>query len=379
MKYLEEGLSDELKTELHEQLKQFEEPELVKIVLFAEFAPEELWREVVLELEKIQLEASKVQHIAILKKKKLRRLRITAAAALIIAGVMALLLSIYKSVERNGVPIVSGVILELDDGRQVSLDTIAITELPDQGGYKLFVGKGMLRYVRKQNGPYYKGRPVFNWIYVPQGKQYMVKLPDESTVCLNEYSSIRYFFCDSIRHRSISMRGEACFNIKPMVLDNKKVPFTVDVKTDIGLHQKITVLGTTFNVNAYSYSPIIKTSLFEGSVKVESGGKTVSMKPGEAAMVSKREINVSKEEDVKDAIAWKNDSFYFSYVPIKNVLRELELWYGQPIEYKGDKQSKVSMMLPRSMDYESLIRGFAKDGNCTFRKKGNVIQVVQKN
>ena len=379
IKNYKKRLSRKDRIKFKKSLKVLGDSRLASIWVMARFASDEGWNEYIQTIEKKDPENSApAQDTATLKKKRLRRLKITAAAGMVLVCVMALFFLINKSLKQNGLPIANGVILELGDGRPVMLDTVSISGLPDQGNCKLFVGGGMLRYVPRQNGPYYKRPPVLNRIKVPGGKQYTVKLPDGSTVCLNEYSTIRFPVCDTLLHRSIAMRGEAYFKIAPLVSANKKMPFTVHVETNTGLEQRITVLGTIFNVNAYPDTPfLIKTTLVEGVVKIESGKKAVIMKPGEMVQVSKNKIIKTKENVKKDAIAWKNDVFIFTDATIKNILKELECWYAQPIEYIGDTQSKISIMLPRSIDHESIIKGVAKVGNCTFQKKGNVIRLEQ--
>ncbi|MGG6495313.1 UNVERIFIED_CONTAM: FecR domain-containing protein, partial [Bacteroidetes bacterium 56_B9] len=64
--------------------------------------------------------------------------------------------------------------------------------------------------------------------------------------------------------------GEAYFEVKR----NEKKPFIV--QTSKG---DIEVLGTKFNVEAYTSSPKLVTSLMEGSVKFSAGARSIVLKP----------------------------------------------------------------------------------------------------
>jgi ferric-dicitrate binding protein FerR (iron transport regulator) len=65
------------------------------------------------------------------------------------------------------------------------------------------------------------------------------------------------------------------------VANNAAMPF----KVKIGDKAEVEVLGTHFNVNAYSDEPTITTTLLEGSVKVTgpTQNNSTTIKPGEAS------------------------------------------------------------------------------------------------
>src|SRR5690606_9494752 len=96
---------------------------------------------------------------------------------------------------------------------------------------------------------------VLNTISTPKAGQYQVVLPDGTRVWLNSASSIRYPSRFSEGERYVEITGEAYFEVAP----DKKRPFFVK-----SAHQKIEVLGTHFNVNAYSDEENTTTTLSEG-------------------------------------------------------------------------------------------------------------------
>lgn len=66
------------------------------------------------------------------------------------------------------------------------------------------------------------------------------------------------------------MDGEAYFEVSA----NKNKPFYVHTSKG-----EIKVLGTHFNLEAYSNADVFKTSLFEGKVRVRVKGNNIYLKP----------------------------------------------------------------------------------------------------
>jgi len=77
--------------------------------------------------------------------------------------------------------------------------------------------------------------------------------------------------------RRVELTGEAYFE----VVKNKDKPFLVMAKG-----MQVEVLGTHFNINAYDDEATVKTTLLEGSVKINTNSKSNAvLMPGEQAQV----------------------------------------------------------------------------------------------
>src|SRR5690606_23635037 len=92
-------------------------------------------------------------------------------------------------------------------------------------------------------------------------------MSDGSQVWLNSDSRITYPIMFAEDHREVQMEGEAYFKIVRRNGKKGKIPFVVKIK-----NQLIEVLGTEFNVNAYSEK--VYTTLVEGAVVPSSGKGT---------------------------------------------------------------------------------------------------------
>lgn len=187
---------------------------------------------------------------------------------------------------------------------------------------------------------------VYNMITTPRGGQYHLTLADGTNVWLNAASSIKYPTAFSGDDRKVEMTGEAYFE----VAHNKDKPFFV---TSNG--QTVEVLGTHFNINAYSDEPSIKTTLFEGAVKVRRGTVFALLKPGQQSIVIDKDnnssITVSDRVDMEQALAWKNGKFNFDKADVKTVMRQLSRWYDVDVEYTREiPQGHFSGAFSRNMN-----------------------------
>lgn len=157
----------------------------------------------------------------------------------------------------------------------------------------------------------------------PTGGTYQLTLADGTKVWLNAASSLTFPSNFRSQKRQVKLSGEAYFE----VAKNRKQPFIV---TSTG--QEITVLGTHFNVSAYSDENYTKTTLLEGSVKVN----TAILKPSQQSTLSSSGIQVAQVNPAL-AIAWKNGEFMFRNEPLENIMQKIARWYNAEIHYQNNQ------------------------------------------
>lgn len=169
----------------------------------------------------------------------------------------------------------------------------------------------------------------YNTITTPRGGQYQVTLPDGSRVFLNAASSLSFPTAFNGNERKVELTGEAYFE----VAHNAVKPFKVSNNG-----QTVEVLGTHFNINAYSDERLIKTTLLEGSVRVSHAQKTAILKPGQQAQISNnytdQDISIIPNADIEEAVAWKNGLFILDD-HIQPVMRMISRWYDVDVVYDG--------------------------------------------
>ncbi|MBN9384960.1 MAG: FecR domain-containing protein [Chitinophagaceae bacterium] len=294
--------------------------------------------------------------------KRTRWTRYAAAALLLLAG-----LAVYRYGTKNHItqiahvtpppsPVMQDVlpgqnkaILILGDKSVVPLDSLANGATVLQGGMKIVKeAGGKIDYVPAQ-GPGQDGVIPRNTVRTPRGGQYQLVLSDGTRVWLNAASSITYpaRFTDS--DRTVSISGEAYFE----VAKNTGSPFFVKIDNS---DSKVEVLGTHFNINAYEDESAIKTTLLEGKVKVSGGNASVILKPGQQSSGTR----VNDKVDVTQVMSWKNGVFTFEGKTIQQVLRELARWYDLTIVYgKEIPDIKLRGEMGMNLNLSQVLKGLA--------------------
>jgi ferric-dicitrate binding protein FerR (iron transport regulator) len=272
---------------------------------------------------------------------KIRRLviRYAAAAAILIFGGVFTWFAINTHRQKNAASQAVSMIkpggvkatLTLASGIKINLDSAVNGIIAHQANVSIHKNSnGLLVYtIGSSSNPTAAATVAAqNTISTPMGGQYEVVLPDGTHVTLNSASSLTYPVAFTGHERDVELKGEAYFE----VAKDKTRPFRVSS----GI-QTVTVLGTHFNINAYSDEATIKTTLLEGSVEVAAAGNKGLIVPGQQMVVQpqagtlyKRNVNTDKE------VAWKNGFFSFDGDDLKAVMRQVARWYNVDVAYSGN-------------------------------------------
>lgn len=254
--------------------------------------------------------------------------------------------------------------LVLEDGSEVSLNDLKGAGVA--GVNSKATDEGFLEY---EAVPLKKGG--VNIIKTPKGGQYAVKLPDGSKVWLNAASTLTYPAIFGDADRTVQLTGEAYFEVQPMHKKGKSISFFVETAK-----QRIEVLGTRFNVNAYDDGNGIKTTLIEGKVKVETETEAIILKPNQEFNLRADGVT-TQQVDVETAVDWKNGDFIFAEEDLKNVMRKIARWYNVEVEYEEETglRSIVSGQISRNRNLSEVLRMLELSGNSHFELKNNKIHV----
>jgi transmembrane sensor len=274
---------------------------------------------------------------------------------------------IKKNVLKNDIaPGGNKAILTLANDSTIILDSAQNGTLSHQGNIKIIkLNDGQLAY-DKTGVP--NSEVLYNTVSTPKGGQYQLTLSDGSKVWLNAESSLRFPAAFSGRERKVELTGEGYFE----VAKNKEKPFIVTAN-----NTNVEVLGTHFNINAYSDENFIKTTLLEGSVKVSKGNASSLIVPGEQASVSKLSdvINVKNDVNVDGVVAWKNGKFYFDNVDIKTIMNQIARWYDVDVEYKGNISKIFGGTISRNVSASNVFKILEATGGVHFTIEGRKVIV----
>ncbi|MBL7699037.1 MAG: DUF4974 domain-containing protein [Chitinophagaceae bacterium] len=272
-------------------------------------------------------------------------------------------------------------ILTLANGSQIVLDDASPGKVAEQGNAEIIKdASGHLVYKGT-------GQPVnevmYNTVSTPRGGQYKLVLPDGSGVWLNAISSIKYPTAFTGTERMVEITGEAYFEVskdakKPFRVIVNRRSFSQPDQNDGSSEKRneIQVLGTHFNVNAYSDEPSIKTTLVEGSVKVINGNSSSVIKPGQQSQVGDNgKINVISDANLSEALAWKDGRFEFNDADLKTILRQVMRWYNVEVEYQGALSERYfTAAISRNKTLSGLLN-ILKQSDVDFQLNGNKLIV----
>ncbi|MGN6494351.1 MAG: FecR family protein [Agriterribacter sp.] len=259
-------------------------------------------------------------------------------------------------------------VLTLADGTTVVLDSSANGTLGTQGNTNIIkLGNGELRY---KNGSALPGASatLYNTIATPRGGQYAIELADQTKVWLNSSSSIRFptDFRDSVRE--VEITGEAYFE----VAHHPTKPFKVKVNDAY-----IRVLGTHFNVMAYSNEATINTTLLQGSLIAGNNKTSRLLTRGNQARISKNgAIEFVKDADTEEAVAWRSGRFLFNSSDMYSMMRQVERWYNIDVDFKGDIGLHFSGQLNRYANVSELLRKLELTNEVHFEIENGKITVI---
>ena len=176
--------------------------------------------------------------------------------------------------------------------------------------------------------------PKLLTLTTPRGKDYHVTLADGTEVWMNADSRLEFPKQFTGSQRRVKLKGEAYFQ----VAKNASKPFIVE--TDFF---NTTVLGTTFNLKAYSAKDA-NIVLVEGSVRVNAKGHEITLKPGQQAILnSQSSILHVKEVDTYPYTQWREGFFYFENQTLFEIMQELGRWYNVNIAF--DDPQKMNLRL----------------------------------
>jgi len=241
-----------------------------------------------------------------------------------------------------------GAILTTSSGKTIILDTAKNGELMKDAGKQVVKTDGGIHFSDTASQ---KNTLEYYTLSTPRARQQKLSLPDGTIVWLNAQSSVKFPSAFTTAKREVVITGEAYFE----VAKDADHPFVVHVND-----AAIEVLGTHFNVMAYSNETALETTLLEGSVKFTTGTNAVLLKPGQQSQLSSgSNIKVNNNVDIEQVVAWKNGIQSFNNADIKAIMRQVERWYDVDVEYKGTISARqFSGEIPRDAKLSELLKLF---------------------
>jgi transmembrane sensor len=238
-------------------------------------------------------------------------------------------------------------------------------------------------------------------ISAPLGSRSNMILPDGTNVWLNAGSNLTYRSDFGRKDRSVSLTGEAYFDVSP----GGSSMFTVNTR-DLDIR----VYGTQFNVKSYPDEDVTETTLVSGMVEVaitDPGirAQPVRLEPSQRIIYSRdtRKISVKEEEEditeeiiavdepvlhvqprlsisnvleIEEFTSWKDGRLTFRSESLENLTPKLERFYNVNINFLDDsiKDLRYTGTL-EEVTIEEVMRAIASASDIKFKIDKNKISL----
>jgi len=197
-----------------------------------------------------------------------------------------------------------------------------------------------------------------------------LQFPDGTTVVLNENSRLYYNTDFGKQRREIILEGEAYFD----VAGDPNIPLIIHAR-----NIDIRVLGTSFNVKAYTKDPEVETSLIKGAVELTIKNHPehrLLLKPNEKLAIPAASTNLPNKNTPKNPtekpeyhlqtlqteqssrlipeIAWIYRKLVFNQEPFASVAQKMETWYDVKFHFEEEDDDLKKEVFTGSFSKESL-------------------------
>jgi transmembrane sensor len=186
-----------------------------------------------------------------------------------------------------------------------------------------------------------------NTTYYASNSGEELTLPDGSIIVLNANTEVSYpkSFTDK-SSREISLKGEAFFEVE----HNPDLPFIVHMT-----EADVEVLGTSFNISAYSSNPNINVVVTTGTVKLATRKESaeVILKAGDRGIYTRPNNQVIQEMNTDvNFLAWKTRQLVFEDMSLDVVIQTLNTLYDTNIIMTAESAENCQVTV--SFDQQSL-------------------------
>ena len=303
-------------------------------------------------MKKFGMENSKKQllkYIEMEKKRRIKRITLNyfkyAAVILVCVGVGYILKNIIldntidEKKENTKPPLTVSSIIEIGTDK-------AILTLEDGSNIDLEKGKALRTKNLQSNGEelIYDSSTsenteiAYNFLTIPRGGQFQLKLSDGTSVWLNSESRMKYPVAfQKGKTREVELvYGEAYFEVSSSKLHDGAI-FKV-----LNSSQVIEVLGTEFNLKAYRDETNVYTTLVEGKVVINTSLDKKILAPNQQSTL---DINnnsiVVRPVNVNDEISWRKGLFSFKSKSLEEIAKVLSRWYDVDIFFSRPELKNV--------------------------------------
>lgn len=220
--------------------------------------------------------------------------------------------------------------LVLHDGQEVRISKEHSQIIYTQNGENITIGAD-----QKVDQKIPDQKTAFNTVIVPYGKRTQISLSDGTKVWLNSGSKLIYPAVFTENKREVYIDGEAVFEVSP----SEKKPFQV-ITHDFN----IKVLGTVFNVSAYTDDQYSSAVLEKGKVELHyrgasrlSNGKLV-ISPGTRAVFDPEQKSFQQQRvNPANFMSWREGFLIFESEKLSVILKKMGRYYNVEVLIQSEQ------------------------------------------
>ncbi|NMA73896.1 MAG: DUF4974 domain-containing protein [Bacteroidales bacterium] len=213
-------------------------------------------------------------------------------------------------------------------------------------------------------------------IFTSEGQRAQTILPDGSKVWLNSSTKLTYRKNFWSTQRMVDLSGEAYFE----VAHSSKNAFVVNSK-----QIKTTVLGTKFDVRARDKEKEVITTLFEGSVQIDTPtekSKPNLLRPGQTLCVNTTtyDTNLIEYNKPEEVLLWINGKLIFQQHSLLDIARILKKLHNVNFVFEEESLKTEYFTGNFSTDTppEEVLKVLSYTGSFHYLKEGDVMRIVKK-
>jgi ferric-dicitrate binding protein FerR (iron transport regulator) len=309
---------------------------------------------------KIKLSELRESELKSLKLRKIRK-RINYAVAVSLVGLLVTAF-VFKDMFFNTPPISTPVSKVVNTNNIMPGSDKAILTLEDGSNIELKKGKSFQNNNITNNGSQLiyeskKEKPIkisYNYLTIPRGGQFFIKLEDGTSVWLNSETQLKYpvAFIKGETRKVELVYGEAYFDVSSST-EHQGSKFVV-----LNLTQEVEVLGTEFNIKAYKDESNIYTTLVEGSIEINTATVKKILTPSQQSNVDILNNKVSiATVDVDTETSWKNGVFSFKGKKLKEIMKVLSRWYDVDVVFENKALEEITFkgVLGKDQEIEDIL------------------------
>ncbi len=259
--------------------------------------------------------------------------------------------------------------LILPNGQQIALQTNQNLFLQNDTTVQFHTRENTLKVERQtQNQTLAEN---YQTLSIPLGGEYKVILSDGTKIWLNSDSRLKFPGAFSNQKRIVYLEGEAYFEVAPCATQ----PFIVKTQ-----EMNIQVLGTKFNVKAYTEDNAVYTTLAEGAVQTsdEKNNITMVLSPNQQCRYLKNTGKMEKHEvDARIYTGWTEGKFIFENETLEEIMKQLNRWYDTQVFYQNKevKNYRFTGIVDRFDNIKTILDMMEKTYRIQFSIQGREILV----